>query len=781
MKPDVFISYSNQDYTRVMPLVNRLRSTGISVWIDEGNIDAATLWSESIVDAIAECRVLIMMVSLNSTSSHNVVKEVMIASEGKKTILPIYLEPSEIPSKLKYQLTGIQHLDWFDGGNDEIFEILKDSLLKIGISTDTEISNLNKNRGSKTIEIKKTQRIREKNKSKLRRSYVILAFIGLIFAIYISSKFLNITYQRDFLVRQLPLQIPVSLPNGEKFEFTMQNQWGKNIAISPNGRKVAILIEGDTGSERNLWLLDLNNNKYNKLASSSTLNGIRHPFFSNDNKWIAYFDEKKLKCISIESKEINIICDAVIPFGGSWADDNTLYYSQVVGLQLWQVNLRDSLDPSKIVSYGENFKFKNKIKKIAWPNYLPKNKGILFSGSAPNFLDNNGSIYHINTRTLEITLLVSNGFSPVYSETGHLLYLRDNTIKAREFDIETLQVGSEEISLISGIQMNPNWGIAQFSISKNGTLVFIPGKNLAKGLFSWIHRNGKKEIIDKFKPAMYGRFSLSPDGNMIAVPIAEKRNDIFILNLVTGASTKISKSGYNWQPLWNSSGNKIVFHNSDVDQKTGYIKMTNSDGTGKEVIVYSSEKEMMTESWSKFGNKLSISFLDDGTSGYLDLNNETPAIKKFASSDGTLIFGATFSPNGKWIAYSSAKSGSLNCYIAPLSNLENAIIISNKFEGEEPMWSPNGDEIFYRSSKGLYSVKLNFDEFENVIIGETKLIIDIPWIDNVGIGYDIHPSGDKFLMVVHKEKEVSDNFNIVLNFDSLIIKKFLELNKSINP
>ena len=93
-------------------------------------------------------------------------------------------------------------------------------------------------------------------------------------------------------------------------------------------------------------------------------------------------------------------------------------------------------------------------------------------------MDNNGSIYHIDTSTLEITLLVNNGFSPIYSETGHLLYLRDNTIKAREFDIETLKVGSEEISLISGIQMNPNWGIAQFSISKNGTLVFIPGKNL---------------------------------------------------------------------------------------------------------------------------------------------------------------------------------------------------------------------------------------------------------------------------------------------------------------
>ena len=92
----------------------------------EGGIDAATLWSESIVEAIAKCKVLIMMVSSHSTDSHNVVKEVMIASESKKTILPIYLEPADIPTKLKYQLTGIQHLEWFDGGGDDVFEILKD-------------------------------------------------------------------------------------------------------------------------------------------------------------------------------------------------------------------------------------------------------------------------------------------------------------------------------------------------------------------------------------------------------------------------------------------------------------------------------------------------------------------------------------------------------------------------------------------------------------------------------------------------------------------------------
>ena len=75
MNAEVFISYSSQDYERVIPIVNRLRAVGVGVWVDEGNIDAATLWSESIVEAIGECSVFVMMVSSYSVASHNVVKE----------------------------------------------------------------------------------------------------------------------------------------------------------------------------------------------------------------------------------------------------------------------------------------------------------------------------------------------------------------------------------------------------------------------------------------------------------------------------------------------------------------------------------------------------------------------------------------------------------------------------------------------------------------------------------------------------------------------------------
>ncbi|MAE31116.1 MAG: hypothetical protein CMO43_05920, partial [Verrucomicrobiales bacterium] len=138
MNAEVFVSYSSLDRDCVMPVVESLRGNGISVWVDEGNIHAADLWSEQIVQAIADCRVMVVMLSQNSTDSHNVVKEVMLASEQKKALLPVYLEPADIPAKLQYQLAGIQHLELYGENEQQVLEDLANGLAKRGVSRDGE-------------------------------------------------------------------------------------------------------------------------------------------------------------------------------------------------------------------------------------------------------------------------------------------------------------------------------------------------------------------------------------------------------------------------------------------------------------------------------------------------------------------------------------------------------------------------------------------------------------------------------------------------------------------
>ncbi|MGB1789427.1 MAG: toll/interleukin-1 receptor domain-containing protein, partial [Limisphaerales bacterium] len=81
------------------------------------------------------CKVLILAISPNSTKSKNVVRELALASEEEKTILPVFLEPTDIPESMKYQLAGIQRVDYFAGNEEEAIGSVLRALSRLGITT----------------------------------------------------------------------------------------------------------------------------------------------------------------------------------------------------------------------------------------------------------------------------------------------------------------------------------------------------------------------------------------------------------------------------------------------------------------------------------------------------------------------------------------------------------------------------------------------------------------------------------------------------------------------
>ena len=104
---DIFISYSSKDREKAEQLTELLSSAGLSVWIDQSSLEVSTSWSAEIVDAITVCKAFIVLLSPNSIESHNVIKEVSLASEKRKKILPLDIEPVTLPRELEYQLAGI--------------------------------------------------------------------------------------------------------------------------------------------------------------------------------------------------------------------------------------------------------------------------------------------------------------------------------------------------------------------------------------------------------------------------------------------------------------------------------------------------------------------------------------------------------------------------------------------------------------------------------------------------------------------------------------------------
>jgi len=114
MNPGIFISYSRQDEKQAMHLLNLLRHEGYTVWIDQESIAGASIWSDDIVQNIKESQIFIALLSESSAASHNVSKEIAIAAEHGKIILPIEIGTVNLPGRLEYALAGIQRTNYHD-------------------------------------------------------------------------------------------------------------------------------------------------------------------------------------------------------------------------------------------------------------------------------------------------------------------------------------------------------------------------------------------------------------------------------------------------------------------------------------------------------------------------------------------------------------------------------------------------------------------------------------------------------------------------------------------
>jgi hypothetical protein len=107
----VFVSYSREDSETIDRLVKQLENAGHQVWLDRGDILTGDQWRARIVAAVDSSDVALIILSQNSVNSDNVRREVDLATEANIPILPVVIEPVEIPPALRYQLVGLQRLD----------------------------------------------------------------------------------------------------------------------------------------------------------------------------------------------------------------------------------------------------------------------------------------------------------------------------------------------------------------------------------------------------------------------------------------------------------------------------------------------------------------------------------------------------------------------------------------------------------------------------------------------------------------------------------------------
>ncbi len=125
------------------------------------------------------------------------------------------------------------------------------------------------------------------------------------------------------------------------------------------------------------------------------------------------------------------------------------------------------------------------------PDLLPENRGILFAVGVGNIQDQR--VVVLDYETGERRVLVDDASLAQYVSSGHLLFARDETLYAVTFDLERLEVTGPETPVLSELQMDTLTGlVGQFSISRTGTLIYIPGdQGFGEKRLAWVDCPGE--------------------------------------------------------------------------------------------------------------------------------------------------------------------------------------------------------------------------------------------------------------------------------------------------
>jgi dipeptidyl aminopeptidase/acylaminoacyl peptidase len=326
---------------------------------------------------------------------------------------------------------------------------------------------------------------------------------------------------------------------------------------------------------------------------------------------------------------------------------------------------------------------------------LPGGKAVLFTASATASFDR-ASIEVTSLADHRTKTLVRGGTFGRYLPSGHLVYVNRDTLFAVPFDVDRLEVHGTPAPVLDQVNYNSAQGSAQFDFSQAGTLIFRSG-GAGGGLVTvaWLDGAGKAQPL-LAKPGAYGRFSLSPDGQRLALEVSDASGtDIWVYDWQRDRMTRLTFSGNNQFPVWTPDGRYVAFRS--VGEGMSVIR---SDGSGKPQPL--TQKDDRPSSFTPDGKRLAFNELSSGkihlwtvplesdgaglSAGKPEVFLQTPADER----------NPYFSPDGRWMAYNSDESGTFQVYVRAFPDKGGKWQISNS-GGSYPMWSRNGHELFFET------------------------------------------------------------------------------------
>ncbi len=521
--------------------------------------------------------------------------------------------------------------------------------------------------------------------------------------------------------------------------------------LSPDGRNLvfAAVVEG----RRSLWLRPLGSLTAQLLTGTEGVFGF--PFWSPDSRSLGFFAGGELRKLDLAGGAPQTLCrlpGGISIVGGTWNRDGVILFSRVAGI--YRVPATGG-EPTLALRSDQPDIYR-------LPVFLPDGRHFLVR-RAPT--QGAAEIHLAALDRQETTRLLAADSQARYAN-GHLLFARAGALLAAPFDADGLKLTGESFVVANKVKVAGELGRGSFSVSDNGSLACDPNALADSQQLTWLDRAGKP-LGTVGPPGEYEYPRLAPDGKRVAVARRDPQSrtwDIYVTDLARGAGSRLTfDSGDDRFPVWSPDGSHIAWRANRDGAFQIYQKL--ASGVGPEELLRKEDASIAPSSWSADGRFLIYVRLDPKMG--LDLwalplaGDRQPAMfwqTRFSERDGR------FSPDGRWIAYSSDDQGRPEVYVQPFPASGGKWQISTS-GGVQPWWRSDGKELYYLSNDGkLMAVEAPpGGGFE---AGAPRALFDLAPARALGgaSSYAVTAAGERFLFVTAREEAASLQFTVVTNW-----------------
>jgi len=580
-----------------------------------------------------------------------------------------------------------------------------------------------------------------------RMLWALVALLAVIAAAAIISAF------RSPKPGERVVRFSVDPPEGSVFH--LEGLGPGPVALSPDGSSIAFSVRDETG-EVGLCFRRLDEGDAECLDVPG---GGQYPFWSPDGSELGFFTRTgaALRVMPADGGSIRTVCSSRNGKGGTWNRDGVIVFAPDSNTPLYSVPAAGG-EPRPLTTFDED----RGDNSHRHPWFLPDGRRLLYMARSVQGSEANTVVVGSLDGDVDVEIMQS----PVAAQyvAGRLLYLRGTSLLAHPFDLRRLAFTGEEVELTDGVMVVGGAAKAIFSATHD-VLTYQRGEYETRSELVWLDRAGERTGV-LGDVASYYSLAVSPDGRRVAVPITNDTigtHDLWIYDVERNLRSRVTfDAGEDLGPVWAPDGRGLYFSSNRAGPLAVY-RVTPGESDGPELVVGGQTSYFVT-SVSPDGKRLVLSH--EGEHNASDL-----FVLELSGSHEPEVFRAsrfveehaTYSPDGRWVAYTSDESGRPEVYVIAASGTGRHWQLSTG-GGIWPRWVAATGEVIFQDTAGRFVAIRVDSEGPEIVIGATEILFEGYPGTRLYQLFDPSPDGSRILYRALSAADPPDPPTVVINW-----------------